>query len=289
MPAAIIGVALVGSGVVAAATVGYIALGITVVGMVTKNPKLMKIGGQLGLGAGIASIATSFMGAGASAASSATSGVGEVASAAAEDAAMMGVAAPSGQWGSTAAGAFTEGVVPFKADAPVQMSDINAPVPPAPQVTAPPVDRLSKFNDLSGSGIDTGAVAAPGTTQGTTQGLTKTLGDTQGANVGGDLGNQTVRTANDSGSQVTKPDRGFLENIFGSDSKPLTEQEARLASDRNKYMMMEGGKIIAGGVQGLATTSNANAQLEENRRVDDQRRANAGSIGRSNYGLMRPK
>ena len=104
MSAAVVGLALVGGEVITAATLGYVALGLTAAGMITKNKTLLKIGGQLGLAAGVSSIASSFMGAGSSAAGAATSGAGEVMSAAAEDAANMGLAAPSGQIGGATGG-----------------------------------------------------------------------------------------------------------------------------------------------------------------------------------------
>ena len=63
------GAALVGAKVITVATLSYVALGVTVAGMVTKNEKLMKIGGMLGLGAGVGAIATSFMSGTATAAS----------------------------------------------------------------------------------------------------------------------------------------------------------------------------------------------------------------------------
>ena len=43
MPAAVVGLALVGGGAITAATLGYVALGVTVAGMVTKNKTLLKI------------------------------------------------------------------------------------------------------------------------------------------------------------------------------------------------------------------------------------------------------
>jgi hypothetical protein len=71
---------------------------------------------------------------------------------------------------------------------------------------------------------------------------------------------------------------GFLKNMGGKISN---------ASDSNKYLMAEGGKIIAGGIQGMSTTSNANARMAEERRMDDIKRANAKQVARSSYGLMR--
>jgi len=287
MPAAVVGLALVGGGAITAATLGYVALGVTVAGMVTKNKTLMKIGGQLGLAAGVASIATSFMGAGANAASSASSaadaGIDGI-SAAAEDAANMGLAAPSGQMGSTAAtGALSASDLQFSDNAinaagkpyvatPDQLSKTRGGYDPS--LNSPPPDPLAKYDDLTGSGIDTGAKAAPGTTQGvsqgTTQGATKNLGTSQGLN----LAPTGPTTANDSvGSTSTK-------------AKPDSDFFSFMNKDANKYAMVEGGKIIAGGIQGLAASSNANAQLEENRRVGDIQRANMASVGRGNYGLM---
>lgn len=277
MPAAVIGLALVGAEVVTVATLGYVALGVTVAGLVTGNKTLTKIGGQLGLAAGVASIATSFMGAGASAAGSAADVAGEGISAAAEDAAMMGVAAPSGQIGSTAV---TGGL----SATDLQFSDNAINASGKPYAATP--DQLSKTrggydpalnsppNDMGGPGIDVGA-KAPGSTQGAyqgaTQGVTKNLGTSQGAN----LAPTGPATANDpAGSASTK-------------AKPDSDFFSFMNKDVNKYAMVEGGKIIAGGIQGLATSRNANVQLEENRRIGDIQRANAASVGRSNYGLMR--
>lgn len=306
MPAAVVGLALVGGGAITAATLGYVALGVTVAGMVTKNKTLMKIGGQLGLAAGVAGIATSFMGAGTEAV---TSGMSSTAQDSATLAGMDLTSAPGADASILADAARLDSINPARPENILndtygsEGASFNTP-------GASPPDTSSYTNQTITSDIN--ATPTPTTTPTQPQApvapenrvidLTNKLGR-QGAGVGDlsspsdDLYNKYNPQSPDgftkpdgisSGSQVAKPNRGFLESIFGSDTgKPLTEQEARLASDRNKYMMMEGGKIIAGGVQGLSATSNMNAQLAENRRVDDIRRANAGSIGRSNYGLMR--
>ena len=55
----------------------------------------------------------------------------------------------------------------------------------------------------------------------------------------------------------------------------------------NKHAVAEVGKIAAGGIQGLNTTSVENAKLAEARRLTDIQRANAASVGKSNYGILR--
>ena len=277
MPPAIIGLALVATGTIAVATLSYIAIGVTVAGMVTGNKKLTKIGGQLGLAAGVAGIATSFMGAGAELAGDAlVDAVGANGSGA-------GVAA-SGQWGSTVAN-----VVPTLNPADFKYGDTN-------------ILEAQKVSDINYSSAHNGAnqasdllndVSAPTTPAPATHPAAP-IGATPGAGVGTNVIDQTnalgmqghdlyskYNSIGDgfhtdspiTGSQKATPDGGFFDNFFAKDS--------------NKYLAMETGKIVAGGVQGMATTSNMNAQLTENRRVGDIQRNNAAQVGRSNYGLMR--
>lgn len=265
MPAAVVGLALVGGGVVTAATLSYVAIGITVAGMVTKNKSLLKIGGQLGLAAGVSGIASSFMsGAGETVASS----VSDVASAAVEDADMFGGAVTGVGTSEPAAGLMTtDGVVPFKEPPKLQMGDINSTVNP------PPVEDVD-----TGPGIDRGAVPlkspSPGAAADTKAGLLGTpqgadLGSTQGAGAGQELGSTQGTTQ--------------LQGKSGSFFDFLKDKDGTY----NKQLITEGGKIIAGGIQGLNTTSVENTKLAEARRLTDIQRANAASVGKSNYGILR--
>ena len=279
MPAAVVGLALVGGGAITAATLGYVALGLTAAGMITKNKTLMKIGGQLGLAAGVSSIASSFMGAGSSAAGAATSSVGESISAAAEDAANMGLAAPSGQMGG-ATGGLTATDLDYSNDA------INAAGKPYSQTPGQlkesgwdsAVDYGGKTPDSNvySTQPTAGAKPTPGADIGANLGTNQGVG--QGANIGTSQGANLAptgpATANDpmgNTSVRSKPDSDFF---------------SFMNKDGNKYAMVEGGKIIACGLQGLSATSNANTQLEENRRVGDIQRANMAQVGRGSYGLM---
>lgn len=269
MPPAIIGLALVAAGTITAATLGYVALGVTVAGMVTKNKTLMKIGGQLGLAAGVAGIATSFMGAGASAASTA----GNVAKVATGAQSLQGEpsSALTGDIDTPSETSIHASGAPYT-DTPKQIADSGwdkAPdyggiTPAGSADNMQPVALPSSYKapemvspDKYGQGANLGADA--GANLGVTQNL--------GANVGANVGN--IQTPNNTSTRST-PDKNFF---------------SFLDSDINKRMLMEGGKIVAGGLQGMATTSAANTQLAENRRVDDIRRANAGSVGRSSYGV----
>lgn len=279
MPAAVVGLALVGGGAITAATLGYVALGLTAAGMITKNKTLLKIGGQLGLAAGVSSIASSFMGAGSSAAGAATSGVGESISAAAEDAANMGLAAPSGQMGG-ATGGLTATDLDYSNDA------INAAGKPYSQTPGQlkesgwdsAVDYGGKTPDSNvySTQPTAGAKPTPGADIGANLGTNQGVG--QGANIGTSQGANLAptgpATANDpmgNTSVRSKPDSDFFDFMN---------------KDGNKYAIVEGGKIIAGGLQGLSATSNANVQLAENRRVGDIQRANMAQVGRGSYGLM---
>lgn len=271
MPASVVGLALVGGGVVTAATLGYIAMGVTVAGMVTKNKTLLKIGGQLGLAAGVSSIASSFMGASSGAAEAATSGVGESISAAAEDAANMGLAAPSGQMGG-ATGGLTATDLDYSNDA------INAAGKPYPQTPGQlkesgwdsAVDYGGKTPDSNVYANQPTAGAAADNRAGllgTPQGAD--LGSTQGAGAGQELGSTQGTTQ--------------LQGKSGSFFDFLKDKDGTY----NKQLITEGGKIVAGGIQGLNTTSVENAKLAEARRLTDIQRANAASVGKSNYGILR--
>lgn len=279
MPPAVIGVGLVAAKVITVATLSYIALGVTVAGMITKNKTLLKIGGQLGLAAGVSSIASSFMGAGSSAAGAATSGVSEGISAAAEDAANMGLAAPSGQMGG-ATGGLTATDLNYSNDA------INAAGKPYSQTPGQlkesgwdsAVDYGGKTPDSNVYANQPAAGAKPtpgadiganlGTNQGVGQGAN--IGTSQGANLA-PAGPATANDQTGNTSVRSKPDSDFFDFMN---------------KDGNKYAIVEGGKIIAGGLQGLSATSNANVQLAENRRVGDIQRANMAQVGRGSYGLI---
>lgn len=271
MPAAVVGLALVGGGAVTAATLGYVALGLTAAGMITKNKTLLKIGGQLGLAAGVSSIASSFMGAGSSAAGAATSGAGEVMSAAAEDAANMGLAAPSGQMGG-ATGGLTATDFDYSNDV------INAAGKPYGQTPGQlkesgwdsAVDYGGKTPDSNVYANQPPAGAAADNRAGllgTPQGAD--LGSTQGAGAGQELGSTQGTTQ--------------LQGKSGSFFDFLKDKDGTY----NKQLITEGGKIIAGGIQGLNTTSVENTKLAEARRLTDIQRANAASVGKSNYGILR--
>lgn len=264
MPAAVVGLALVGGGVVPAAILSYVAIGITVAGMVTKNKSLLKIGGQLGLAAGVSGIASSFMsGAGETVASS----VSDVASAAVEDADMFGGAVTGVGTSEPAAGLMTtDGVVPFKEPPKLQIGDINSTVSP------PPAEDVD-----TGLGIDRGAVPlenpSPGAAADTKAGL---LGTTQGADLGSTQGagaSQELGTTQ--GTQLQGKPGSFFDFLKDKDGT------------YDKHVVTEIGKIAAGGIQGLNTTSVENTKLAEARRLTDIQRANAASVGKSNYGILR--
>lgn len=266
MPPAVVGLALVGGGAITAATLGYVALGVTVAGMVTKNKTLMKIGGQLGLAAGVAGIAQSFMGAGAAGTAGAASTAGDVAKVAVgagnevvslPDAAQTKPIAVDSTTSDRGTSAAQWDTAPnYKGEMP------DTVVNKAPVGFGDPTSNQNKF-DSPAFGPGAGQGANQGTTQGLAQGSTQ--GTTQGTGI-------APVTANDPATSTqTKPDSNFF---------------SFMNKDMNKYAMVEGGKVIAGGLQGMAATSNANVQLEENRRIGDIQRANAASVGRSNYGLM---
>jgi hypothetical protein len=269
MPAAIVGLALVGGSVVTAATLGYIGLGLSVAGMVTKNKTLLKIGGQLGLAAGVAGLATSFMGGGAAS----LSNVAGTAS---------GVAGnlPSGDLPTTPAveptadptrvyddKAFNilndnSGEIGVQQQAPGAETANEQGLMPQTVINN---NETVKQPELGGLGTQQGVTEQPGSTLGK-------VGGTQGTG----LGTQGVKTANDAASATPKPDAGFFDRVFGNGTM----------TNSDKYAMVEGGKIIAGGIQGLSQTSAANTQLDERRRIADLQRANAAQAGRLNYGLM---
>jgi len=274
MPAAIVGLALVGGGAITAATLGYVALGVTVAGMVTKNKTLMKIGGQLGLAAGVSALATSFMGAGASAASTA----GNMAKVA------TGEESLKGEPSSALTGPIEEvgGVQPGSPSNPMPRSsfmDTNPKIGTYANPVDSTSDGLTPTTETSTSSYKAPEMVSPdkygqGTTQGANVGANLGVTQNLGANVGANVGN--IQTPNNTSTQAT-PDKNFF---------------SFMDSDINKRMLMEGGKIVAGGLQGMAATSAANTQLEENRRVGDIQRANAASIGRSSYrvgGLMQAR
>jgi hypothetical protein len=252
--------------------------------MVTKNQKLLTVGGQLGLGAGVAGIATAFMNGGVA---TGLSGAAQVASAA--DGGSGGV--PSGNTApipNTAINTDMSSLAPG-AEPPL----VSSPVTSAP--LGPPVDN-SAISDLNmftpPSPASTPAVAPQGAEVGT-----KVVSGA--GRLGAGLGDFNLTTANDNTqafrndaynfvngggtpvSQQATPDGSFFDSIFAKNPDGTYK-------DSSKYMMMEGGKIVAGGIQGMSTTSNANAQLQENRRVGDIQRANAAQVGQSRYGLMRP-
>ena len=273
MPPAVIGIGLVAAKVITVATLSYIALGVTVAGMITKNPKLMKIGGQLGLAAGVAGIATSFMGAGTAAAGSAT---GSAASTAGD---VAKVAVGSGALGEPSSLPNADQTKMIGLDSTTsERGTLSVPYDTTPNYAGKMPD--ASFNQpptgygdpTANNGQFSSPVYGPGANQGTTQGLTKTLGANQGTNQGANIAPTGPVTANDTGSNPrANPDSNFFDFMN---------------KDGNKYAIVEGGKIIAGGLQGLSATSNANVQLEENRRVGDIQRANMAQVGRGSYGLM---
>lgn len=98
----------VAAGIVAASTVIYAGIAVSVVGKVTKSKELSQIGSGMSLGAGLASAATSIFGA-AEAGTGAAAGAGEAATGAAGEAgALGGVDAAAGSLGATEG---AEGVV----------------------------------------------------------------------------------------------------------------------------------------------------------------------------------
>lgn len=267
MPAAVVGLALVGGGAITATTLGYVALGVTVGGMVTKNKTLLKIGGQLGLAAGVASIATSFMGAGAS---KAATTMGEVAKTAGDVANVAsGAENLSSPTNDLTISNYPNAGNPYP-DTPSQLKesgwgnavDYGGPGHGSSSSVNLSPDPLDKYNDLEGEGITTGAGNSPdvkagllGANQGTDIGVTKELGLNQGSNTG--------KTG------------GFFDFLKNSDGT------------YDKRTITEIGKVAAGGLQGLNTTSVENAKLAEARRLTDIQRANAASVGKSNYGILR--
>lgn len=109
MPVVVLGAVAAGAAVsvgVAVSTVAMVGLGATVVGKITKSKELMQFGSGLGLGAGIASVATSVFGA-----TSAAAGTAEAGSAALENtissADLAGIDAAAGGIGGSAPGALS--------------------------------------------------------------------------------------------------------------------------------------------------------------------------------------
>ena len=265
MPFVAVGVALVAAEIITVTTLSYIALGATVVGMVTKNEKLLKIGSQLGIAAGVSSIATSFMTEAAT-----QEAIKTGADVAGEEAANIGAAAPSGQEFISTAGetaAVPSGTIANQAAAETANAaastlrtpetTLNAPAP-APATTPPPE-----------------TLKAPGP-EGVPDIGAKTAASTELP------GPKAVETAagkaGEGGDSLTGPFKKDDNNWFKF-----------LDKDINKYLAMEAGKIAMGGIQGLGETDRANAQLAEKRRIEDLQRQNLAASGKSNYqvaGLM---
>jgi hypothetical protein len=76
--AAVAGAGAVGAGLITAATLSYVSIGLTVVGALTKSKELSQIGAGLGLGGGIASLFSGASGAVAGASEAVTGGIGAV-------------------------------------------------------------------------------------------------------------------------------------------------------------------------------------------------------------------
>ena len=249
MPAAIIAAVAVGAGAVAATTVAYIGLGITVAGMVTKNSTLTKIGAQIGLGAGVGAIATSFMG---SAASAAASGAGSAASGAAEAAASGGsytagmsalptqltMQAPQSFVSNTASNLGSVAKLGASAFDTVDSSIKQ------PEQSTPPEGSVNAFNPADN-------IAQP------------EVGASQGAN----LGNNGVVTPADTAGK------------YGSFFDSFKDPDGRW----NKQVLTEVGKIGVGALQGYAKADETNAILEERRRLTDIQLANANSPAKLSY------
>jgi hypothetical protein len=279
MPPAIIALGLVATEVVSAAVMGYIAVGVTVAGLVTGNKTLQKIGGQIGIGAGLGGIATSFMSGGASAASAGADAAGS------EVGANFGDVAPKVNTAPVNAGIsdnFTSDITTSNrgtVKVPYDVAPGSTGAAPEGNMNAPTTDQwgdplsyLTPAQDAPPSNSPTTSAplgSSQGTNQGSTQGVTQ--GSTQGATQGANAGN--VPNPN-----TPTPDSGYFYFPKGPDGK---------VTDLAKMYILEGGKVVAGGLQGLSNTSNMNTQLAENRRIGDIQRANAASVGQSNYGLMR--
>ena len=309
MPPAVIGLALVAADVITITTLSYIALGVTVAGMVTGNKTLQKIGGQLGLAAGVAGIATSFMGAGSSLASALKDGAsvatgavksGGDASAAVSGGAVTEAAGLPGGTGNTVGTDLADpsgGVIhndgPPNWNAQTGAEQMNQQIADSAARNAADAASGNSYHlDPNGKLVNDVSTAAGeiGKAPGADVGVVKTAADAAPPSGGtaGLPGDTTQAFRNPANNYLNTATRGqesedggflgFLKNMGGKISG---------ASDGNKYLMAEGGKIIAGGIQGMSTTSNMNARMAEDRRIDDIKRANAAQVARSSYGLMR--
>jgi hypothetical protein len=250
----------------AVSTLSYIALGVTVAGMVTKNKTLLKIGGQLGMAAGVAGIGQALMGAAASTAAgaagqaggAAATGAGEAAAGAAADAAAQ--AAPLASAAAPAADITATGLnIPGGAASSV------------PAITPPVADTYSGI--LGGGG---GAAAAPAATEigsaaGTAQGVLKTLGTEQGAIAGAEAGTKQGTEAGTTQGGAAQGDK--KEGSFGKFFDFLKDDKGKY----DKYIVTEGAKLIGGGIQGAYGTHVANKKLEEEQRIAAVKLANAKS------------
>lgn len=261
--AAVVSAVLVGSGTIAAATMGYIALGVTVAGMVTKNEKLLKFGSFLGLGTGVGALYNSFAGTAAGAASGAATSGGSAAKSLADTAAtgggmsgaekivMSGLpsqTAPAGSGLSSSVSGKLAGAANTALD--VASTGKNAPVQ---QPTQGAVNQYSPENMMQAD--------MPGQTQGAG------LGAYQGANAG----MVDVQTPADTGRK------------FGNFFDVFKDKQGNW----DHRMIAETGKIGAGFVQGMSRADETNAILAERRRYQDLDRANLNKFVGSNYTLMR--
>lgn len=259
--AVVVSAVLVGSGTIAAATMGYIALGVTVAGMVTKNEKLTKIGSFLGLGTGIGGLYNSFTSSAAGAASGAAASSGSSAANALTDTATGGMSGvekivmsglPSQTTPASGLQSSIANNLPVAANTALDVASTgkNAPVQ-QPQQGASQFSQPSLMQQAD----------LPGQTQGAG------LGMDQGTNAG----MVDVQTPADTGRK------------FGNFFDVFKDKDGNW----DHRMIAETGKIGAGFVQGMSRADETNAILAERRRYQDLDRANLNKFVGSNYTLMR--
>lgn len=248
MPAAIIAVAAVSGGVLTAATVGYIGLGVTVMGMVTKNPKLTKIGTQIGLGAGLGAITNSFMGGAAATATGATANTASSAAGLAGDAASKSV---------------TAGMSALPSELVMQ-----PPQSFASGAGSGLMDAAKIGSAFTNTGSDTATDAAKSAGSSGLAAMDNGMATTKNADMPGATFGTTQGTQNISTPADTAGTYGSFFDRFTSNFK---DPDGRW----NKQVLLEGGKIAAGAMQGMSRADETNAILEERRRLTDIQLRNA--------------
>jgi len=150
---------------------------------------------------------------------------------------------------------------------------VSAPLSGAPTAVAPTVQAPPTVGSNIGAKVGDAAMTAAPAPVGVTD-------------VASPATQNLVNTGGLQGAAKSKAEQAQL------DEARRIEEISRASSgffggltDMNKQLLMEGGKVIAGGLQGAAKSKAEQAKLDEARRIEEIRRANAAGIGSNRYTL----